>query len=55
MMTPEQLALRQSLAHDYPETASARLQRLVAAQEAAQSLMIILGRFENRIAGQLPC
>ena len=29
--------------------------RYVAAQEAAQSLMTILGRFEDRIASQLPC
>jgi hypothetical protein len=46
--------IRNEFAHDYPATAAERLQRLMAAQRAAEALLIVLARFVERIANQFP-
>jgi hypothetical protein len=44
--------VRNEFAHDHPATAAERLQRLMAAQRAAEALLVVLARFVERIANQ---
>lgn len=46
--------IRNEFAHDYPAVAAERLQRLIAAQRAAEALLVVLARFVERIANQFP-